>query len=241
MPRRSKGARLWLRRRRGRVPQWVILDHGREVRTGASENDLGAAENALAHYLANKRRPQFGDGHPSQVLIADILAEYGENHGPTTKRPDLIGGAINRLLEFFGDQMTSAITSAACKKYVQWRVRQFDARAKAHGNLISPSTAGRELVVLGAALRWCWKEGKLDRLVPVTVPAKPSPRQRHLSRSEVAALLAGALGWDHQGKRHAAKINRHLARFILIGLYTGNPARCRPTPPLEAQYGRRLD
>jgi len=105
MPRRSKGARLWLRRRRGRGPQWVILDHGREVRTGASENDLGAAENALAHYLANKRRPQFGDGHPSQVLIADILAEYGENHGPTTKRPDLIGGAINRLLEFFGDQM----------------------------------------------------------------------------------------------------------------------------------------
>ncbi len=96
MPRRSKGARLWLRKRRGRPTQWVILDHGREIRTGAGEDDLQAAENALAQYLANKRRPQFGDGHPSRVLIADVLADYGENHGPTTKRADLIGGAINQ-------------------------------------------------------------------------------------------------------------------------------------------------
>jgi integrase len=221
MPRRSKGARLWLRKRWGRTAQWVILDHGREIRTGAGEHDLGAAESALAQYLANKRRPQFGDGHPSHVLIADVLADYGENHAPTTERPDLIGGAINRLVEFFSNQTASAITSAACKKYVQWRVRQFDMRAKIRTTPIKPSTAGRELVVLGAALRWCWKEGKLDRLVPVTVPAKPSPRQRHLSRGEVAALLAGALGWDRQGKRYPAKINRHLARFILIGLYTG--------------------
>jgi integrase len=221
MPRQSKSARLWLRRRQGRAAQWVILDHGREVRTNAGEHDLGAAENALAQYLANKRRPQFGDGHPSNVWIADVLAEYGENHGSTTRRPDLIGGAITRLVEFFGDQTASAITTAICKKYVQWRVRQFDARAKKAAKPIQSSTAGRELVVLGAALRWCWKEGKLDRLVPVTVPPKPSPRQRHLSRSEVAALLAGALGWDRQGKRHPARVNRHLARFILIALYTG--------------------
>ena len=91
-----KAPDFWLRKRRGRPTQWVILDHGRELRTGAGETDLQAAENALAHYLANKRRPQFGDGHPSRVLIADILADYGENHGPTTKRADLIGGAINQ-------------------------------------------------------------------------------------------------------------------------------------------------
>jgi integrase len=240
MPRPSKGARLWLRKRRGRTAEWVILDHGREHRTGASENDLRAAENALAQYLANKRRPQFGDGHPSRVLIADILADYGENHGPTTRRPELIGGAINKLVEFFGDQRASAITSGTCKKYVQWRIRQFDARGKTKKRLIKPSTAGRELVVLGAALRWCWREGKLDRLVPVTVPAKPSPRQRHLTRSELAALLTAALGWDRQGNRHPAKINRHLARFILIALYTGTRhdaiLRLRWTPNTEGGW-----
>jgi hypothetical protein len=39
-----------------------------------------------------------------------------------------------------------------------------------------------------------------------SLPAKPSPRQRHLTRGEIAALLAGALGWDDQAKRHPAKM-----------------------------------
>lgn len=83
------------------------------------------------------------------------------------------------------------------------------------------ATARRELVVLSAALRWCWKEGKLDRPIAVPLPSQAGPRERHLSRRELAALLAGALGWDRTGRRHSAKINRHLARFILIAVYTG--------------------
>jgi integrase len=221
MPRRSKGARLWLRRRRGRAAQWVILDHCREYRTGAGENDLRAAESALARYLANKRRPQFGDGHPSQVLIADVLADYGENHGATTRRADLIGVAIGKLVEFFGDKTLAIITSVTCNAYVRWRTQQVNARAKRNGKPIKKATARRELVVLGAALRWCWKEGKIDRLIPISLPPQPEPRQRHLNRSDVAALLGGALGWDRHGVRHPTKINRHLARFILIALYTG--------------------
>jgi integrase len=220
-PRPSRSARLWLRRRVGRTGAWVILDHGREIRTGAGENDLRAAENALAEYLANKRRPQFGDGHPSRVLIADVLAEYGEHYGPTTRRADLIGVAIGKLVEFFGDKTLTTITSVTCNAYVRWRIQQVNARAKKHGKPIKESTARRELVVLGAALRWCWKEGKVDRLLPISLPPQPGPRQRHLNRTEVAALLAGALGWDRHGVRHRMKINRHLARFILIALYTG--------------------
>jgi hypothetical protein len=151
MPRRSKGARLWLRYRRGRAAQWVILDHGREFRTGASENDLSAAEGALAQYLANKRRPQFGDGHPSRVLIADVLADYGEHHGPTTRRADLIGAAIGKLVEFFGDKTLATITRVTCKAYVRWRTQQVNARAKKNGKSIKDSTARRELVVLGGS------------------------------------------------------------------------------------------
>jgi integrase len=221
MPRRSKGARLWLRKRRGRATQWVILDHGREIRTGAGANNISTAEESLASYLAAKRRPQFGDGHPAHILIADVLAEYGEVHGPTTRRADLIGGAITKLLDYFEGRTADVITSASCRDYVRWRTRQLNARAKRSGKPIKVSTARRELVVLGAALRWCWKEGKIDRLVPVALPAESGPRERHLTRSEVAALLAGALGWDRHGKRHKHKINRHLARFILIATYTG--------------------
>jgi integrase len=221
MPRRSKGPRLYLRRRRQRETVWVILDNGREISTGAGEDDIGAAEEALASYIGQKRRPDFGEGHPSQVLIADALSEYGEKHAPSTRRPDLIGGAISKLIDFFGARAIAAVTTSTCKEYVKWRVRQTDARAKKDRRPIKASTAGRELVVLGAALRWCWKEGKVDRPIPLWLPPQAEPRERHLTRPEAAALLAGALGWDRRGVRHHAKINRHLARFILIGLYTG--------------------
>jgi integrase len=86
---------------------------------------------------------------------------------------------------------------------------------------VSKSTARRELIVLSAALRWCWKHGLLDRPIPVTLPPQSEPRERHLTRSEAAQLLCGALGFDSSGKRHPFRINRHLARFILFGLYTG--------------------
>ena len=221
MPRRNKGARLWLRRRRGRAAIWVILDHGREISTDAGEDDIGAAESALAQYIGLKRRPDFGNGHPAKILIADALAEYGEKHAPTTRRPDLIGAAISKLLDFFGDRTVATVTNSTCSSYVHWRVSQTDARASQTGRPIMASTARRELVVLGAALRWCWKEGKIDQPIPISLPPQAGPRERHLSRSEVAALLAGALGWDHSGVRHRAKINRHLARFILVALYTG--------------------
>jgi len=222
MPRSRKGARLWLRRRRGRSAVWVILDHGSEISTGASEDDLRAAEEALADYIARHRRPDFGRGHPNQILVADVLSEYGERHGPTTRRPDLIGGAISKLLDFFEGRTVRAITSAACAEYVQWRTAQPDARAVHAGSKrVSAATARRELVVLGAAFRWCWREGKIDRPIPVSLPPQAQPRERHLTRPEAAALLAGALGWDRRGVRHKARINRHLARFILVALYTG--------------------
>jgi integrase len=221
MPRGNKSARLYLRERRGRDAIWVILDRGREISTGASERDIGAAEKVLADYIGRKRRPRFGNGQADQVLIADVLAEYGEVHGPKTRRPDLIGFAIAKLLDFFGDKTAGSITRASCDGYVDWRVKQSHARASHRGKPIKPATARRELVVLSAALRWCWKEGKIDRPIPITLPPQAGPRERHLSRSEVAALLAGALGWDQKGVRHRTKINRHLARFILLALYTG--------------------
>ena len=75
--------------------------------------------------------------------------------------------------------------------------------------------------MLAAALNWCWRNKRLDRPIPITLPVQSEPRERHLTRSEAARLLAGALGWDKDGRRHHYRINRHLARFILIGLYTG--------------------
>src|SRR5262249_26457323 len=42
-----------------------------------------------------------------------------------------------------------------------------------------------------------------------------------LKRSELAALLWATLGFNRDGTRNRFRINRHLARFILVGFYTG--------------------
>src|SRR5258708_385277 len=122
---------------------------------------------------------------------------------------------MDHLLGFFSGRTCAAVTSATCAEYVRWRTVQAHRRARSNCRPVKASTDGRELVVVSAAVRGCWKEGKLDRPIPVALPPQAGPRERHLSRSEVAALLAGALGWDRRGRRHRAKINRHLARFIL--------------------------
>jgi integrase len=222
MPRPTAPPRLYLRKRRDGGDQWIILDAGRQISTGAPAQDRRKAEKALERYLGRKHKPDFSDGHPARVAVADALAVYSEKHAPSTRRPDLIGGAALKLGEFFDGKACAAISATACTEYVTWRSAQTDARGRTtSGKRVSASTARRELVVLSAALRWCWKEGLLDRPIPVTLPPQSEPRERHLTRREAAQLLWGALGWDASGKRHPFRINRHLARFILIGLYTG--------------------
>ena len=126
------------------------LDSGKEISTGASEQDIRAAEAALEEYLGAKRHPNFGRGHPASVLIDDVLSEYGNKHGPITRRADLIGVAMDHLLGFFSGRMCASVTSAACSDYVRWRTAQTDARAKRNGRPVKASTARRELVVLSA-------------------------------------------------------------------------------------------
>jgi integrase len=221
MPPRPSPPRLYLRRRPDGASTWIILDHGRQISTGALADDRRTAEKALENYLGQKHRPDFGDGHPARVAIADVLSAYAEKHGPSTARPDLIARAILNLGEWFEGRMVATITPESCRDYITWRCEQRDARAKNKGKLISIGTARRELVVLAAALNWCWKNNRLDRPIPITLPQQSEPRERHLTRSEAARMLAGALGWDKEGNRHHYRINRHLARFVLIGLYTG--------------------
>ena len=208
--------------RKGRNAIWVIKDQEREISTGARESERGKAEIALAEYLVEHRQPSFGDGHPYQVLIGDCLAVYCEKHGPTIARPDGLALEIERLAEFFGDRLVAEVTPELCNDYVQWRCGQTDKRAtRSKGRAIKVSTAKRELVTLAAALNWCWRNKRLERPIVVTLPKVVESRERYLKRNEVAGLLWAALGFNRDGTRNRFRINRHLARFILIALYTG--------------------
>ncbi len=227
MPRKSKGARLhWRKPRSGRPGQWVILDGTTERSTGCGEFDRAQAEGALQAYLAKKHRPDWRQGHPGEVAIADVLAFYGLHRAPELAHPELVGWHIATLLEYFGDKMCSFIDGTSCRAYVAARTE-----GKVGKRAVKPGTARRELESLASALNFAHKERKLIYPVPVTFPAKSPARERWLSRSEAAMLLAGALGIvpiavDVETRKPVKwgrmfKPAYHVARFILLGLYTG--------------------
>lgn len=226
MPRKSKGPRLYLRRRKGRPSIWVILDSGQpEVSTGCGELDRTGAEKALADYLADKHKPEWRTGEPHEVAVADVLAYYGAEKAVTHAHPELVGYHMTPLLEFFGNRMCDWLDASACRQYVAGRASGKIGRRK-----VQPTTARRELETLQAALRFCRREKKLSVDIDLTFPEKAEARQRWLTRSEVAALIGGALGFTVTAcdvkTRKPVKWGRmfrpsyHVARFILIGLYT---------------------
>jgi len=201
MPRRRKPARLWLRRARGdRNAVWVILDGGKQVATGCSESELGRAQEALADHIAQSYRPP-----ASRVLrelhVEDVMTVYLREHAPTVARPDFIATTAKPILEWWAGKRLSEIRGQSCRDYVEWRSKS-----------VSVSTARHDLKTLRAAINHYHREhGPLDAVPVVTVPSAAEPRQRWLTRDEAARLIKAA--------RRIG--NAHLARFILIGLYTG--------------------
>lgn len=131
---------------------------------------------------------------------------YGRAHAPNHACPALVGYHLGPLLTFWGDKMLLDVRGQSCRDYVGWRTRQ-----KRQGKAIRVGTARRELETLQAAINVWHRESPLDAVPKVTLPPTAAPRQRFLTRDEAAALLAAA--------RRLRLL--HIARFILIGLYTG--------------------
>lgn len=115
-------------------------------------------------------------------------------HAPTTASPHLIAEHMEGLIPYWGSRKVSDIKGRSC--------REFAATKK-------QSMARRQLETLRAAINYFHKEYGLDPVPAFTMPVKHRPRERWLSRDEAARLL------------RAARKTPHLARFILIGLYTG--------------------
>lgn len=124
---------------------------------------------------------------------------YAEEYAPTVAAPERIGYAISALLPFWADLKLTHVKGETCRRYAKWR-------SKADG------TIRRELGTLQAAMNYAHREGYVTSAPLVTLPQKPEPRERWLTRDEAARLLFAA----YKGHK-----SRHLARFVLIGLYTG--------------------
>lgn len=194
MPRPRKPARLYYRRDEG---QWIIRDGASQHRTGLGLEQRGEAESALAAYLSTRRAPErCGPAHPSELTVGEVLSRYADDKGPTLAAPATLAYSIAALNPFWGDLTCDAVKGSTCRAYGRSRD-------------CAPSTVRRELGVLQAALNHAHGEGLLIHPVKVTLPDAGEPKDRWLTRSEAAGLL------------RAARRTPHLARFILLSLYTG--------------------
>lgn len=206
MPRPAKGPRLHKFTHR---PHWYIRDTGQPDRsTGCTSR--ADAEKALAAYIATKGRSGYA-AEPGAITLSEILAVYAEEYAVTVADPERIGYAIEALLPFWGSLKASHVKGETCRRYAKTR-RTTRGCPEGESRPVATSTVRRELGTLQAALNYCHHEGIITTAPVVTLPEAPEPRERYLTRQEAAKLLRAA----HRGHKSS-----HIARFILIGLYTG--------------------
>ena len=235
MPAQSKGARLWLRParhdKRGRTTHkavWIIRDGGHQQSTECARHERERAERALEAYLNSKHlaAAKTGVRDPDCIPVADVLTLYNENVAPGHARPHETAQRIERLGAFFGDKMLSEINGDLCRAFVKSRS--------------TPTAAREDLSVLRAAINHHRVEGHCEKIVSVALPKKPVGRKRWCTRSEVAQLLWAAWRFREHQKGHPTgrRSRRHVARFILVALYTGTRAAAVCAGALEPTEGR---
>jgi integrase len=222
MPRHARGPYLWLRppRDRGDPAIWIVRDGRHQHSSGFGAGARREAEAALGSYIASKYAPARRERGITEIPIADVISVYLADVAPNQARPEKAAERCGRLLEFFGEKRLSEVTGAECRAYTEWRGSNGGAR--------------RDLQDLAAAIGHHAKEGLHRSLVRVALPPKGQARQRWLTRSEVAKLLW--VCWRNrevqEGKPTDKRPLRHLARFLLLGVYTGS----RPGAILNASW-----
>ena len=172
---------------------WTIIDGRINRRTGFGAADVKRAERALRDYIESKHKPAEGP----DPLLADVLSTYAKEHIKHTVSGKHILYDIGHLNKWWGKKRVTEISAAACRAYT------------AHRN--AGACARRELAFLNAAIQY-WKANHAPMMSTpkIKLPPKPAPRQDFMTRSEAAKFLI-----------HARR-TPHLARFFLIGWYTGS-------------------
>jgi integrase len=172
---------------------WTIIDGRFHRRTGLGAADIKPAERALRDYIESKHKPAEGPN----PLLADVLAAYAEEHIKHTVSGKHILYDIGHLNRWWGTKRVTDISASSTRAYC------------AHRN--AGASARRELAFMNAAIQhWKANHAPMMPTPKIKLPPKPQPRQDFMTRSEAARFL-----W------HARKTT-HLARFFVIGWYTGS-------------------
>jgi integrase len=253
MPRPAKGIRLWLRPEERNTDGtlrkravWVIRDGSRKISTGCAAQDRTGAERAVGEYLADKYQPRRARGrHPTEILIADVLTIYLKDVAPRHARENETKQRVLALDAWWGDRTLADVNGANCRAYVEHRISQAwkSARPERTQNtprIVTTAAARRELEDLRAAINYHRREGLCSEIVSVALPEKPPAREDWLTRSQAAQLLWAAWRAKQVMRDRTTKraVGQHVARFILVGLYSGTRSSAICDAALMPTVGR---
>lgn len=168
------------------------------------------------------------------------------------------GARCARLLEWWGTKRLSEVTPQSCRDYVAFRAQAEVARRKAERKrpnqnepkqVVKGAGSRRDLEDLRAAINHHAKRELHRGFIEVELPKKAQPRQHFLTRSDVARLLWAC--WRHgrtvrlprgqaKGDLVESQWNdyRHLARFIILALYTASRPGAVLTASIKAGSNR---
>lgn len=230
MPRVSRGPYLYLKPERraadGSLKErshWVVRDGKSEHRTGCVAGEIAAAQGKLGEYIESKHSAERRVQDIETIDVADVLTIYDDDKRESMSNKLKHDERLARLVRWWGGKMLSEVTGVSCRAYAATRE--------------TPGGARRDLEDLRAAINHHAKEGLHRGIVGVWLPEKGPAKERWLTREEAARLLL--VCWrtrEMQRRRHdggksgAPQVPtekyplRHIARFILLGLYTGTRA-----------------
>lgn len=172
-------------------------DAGRTRRASLRTQDRGLAERRL-NDLTRAPAPD--------NLVGAIFQAYTDDKAGKASHGRMLD-AWKPLAPVFAHLRPDQVTRELCRAYAKKR--------RAQGR--SDGTILKELSILRSALQWH------DRATPAVfdMPAAPPPRDRHLTRDEYQALLAGAA-------------SPHLRLYLVLALATA----ARPTALLQLTWDR---
>jgi integrase len=213
MRRRSPGPHLELRTYASGAKAYRIRD-GRVSRS-CNTGDPDEARVKLGEYIAEKHAAPRRQRRLDEIPVADVIAVYAQDVLPGLRTERKARARLLRQVDFWTGMKLNEVSGAECRRL---------ARERGDG------AARRELQDLQAAINYHHTEGYHFEDVRVTLPAPGLPRERWLTRNEVAKLLWICWRTKHEG--NDTRPLRHLARFILFGVYTGS----RPGDCLSAAF-----
>lgn len=191
MPRQNTGPHLWADRRTG-IWQVRWFEARRAHTRSASTRDRAQAEEYLAHFLLEQRRPDLG----RDAVIGSVLDMWLNHKTRISQRST--GWKVKALKSHLGWLRVEDYRAAHTRSYIAARRR--DGRAD--------STIRDELQKLSSALRWAVSE-QMIASAPLIVPnLKCKPKTRWLTPDEADRLLA-------------ACIAPHMRMFVMLALHTG--------------------